>query len=157
MPGLAGVPGFGGGTAAIVPLPQPVAPPIRVTTNSRPRYVLGLRNPNISRDAMAIREPPIATTPGGVCLPATGPPFTTLDAGVVLTVSVVVTAVAPVIAGGDAVEHVGGSASPVGPPATEQLRATLPVNPPLGVIVIVDVADAPADAMVTAAPVIVKP
>ena len=71
--------------------------------------------------------------------------------------SVAVTAVAPVITGGDATEHVGASASPAGPPVTAQLKATLPVKPPLGVIVMVDVAFVPGDAMVTAVLLSVKP
>jgi hypothetical protein len=44
------------------------------------------------------------------------------------------------------IEHVGGLTVPVGP-VTAQLRATVPVNPPLGVIVIVEVAFPPADGM----------
>jgi hypothetical protein len=53
--------------------------------------------------------------------------------------SVAVTAKAPMIAGGPVTEHVGAPAPPFGPPVTEQLRATLPVKPPLGLIVMVDV------------------
>jgi hypothetical protein len=72
-------------------------------------------------------------------------------------VSVAITAVAPVIAGGAVTEHVGTSTAPMGLPVTAQLRATLPVNPPLGLIVMVDVAFGPGDAMVTAVPLSVKP
>jgi hypothetical protein len=43
-------------------------------------------------------------------------------------------------------EHVGASAAPIGP-LTAQLSAMLPVNPPLGVIVITEVAFPPADGM----------
>src|ERR1700748_3628644 len=96
-----------------------------------------LCKPNISKDAMAIREPPIATTRGG-CWLRSESPFSAFDAAVVLTVRVAVTAVAPVITRGEATEHVGGSATPAGPPATAQLRATVPVKPPLGVIVMVE-------------------
>ena len=54
------------------------------------------------------------------------------------------------------VEHVGTSAAPEGFEVTAQLRATLPVNPPAGVIVIVEVPLVPGDAMVTAVPLNVK-
>jgi hypothetical protein len=69
---------------------------------------------------------------------------------VVLTVSVAVTAVAPVIGGGAVTEHVGESAAPVGPPVTAQLRDKLPVKPPLGLIEMVDVPLDPGVGMVTA-------
>jgi hypothetical protein len=78
------------------------------------------------------------------------------DAAVVLMVSVAVTAAGPVIAGGTVTEHVGASAPPVGPPVTAQLRVTLPVKPPRGVIVMVDVPFGPGDAMVTAVLLSVK-
>jgi hypothetical protein len=68
-----------------------------------------------------------------------------------------VTAVVPVIAGGTVTEHVGASAPPTGPPVTAQVRDTLPVKPPLGLIVMVDVALGPGDAMMTAVLLIVKP
>ena len=45
----------------------------------------------------------------------------------------------------------------MGPPVTAQLRATLPVKPPLGLIVMVDVPLGPGDAMVTAVLLSVKP
>jgi hypothetical protein len=64
----------------------------------------------------------------------------------VLTVSVALTACVPAIACGWLMEHVGGLTAPTGP-VTAQLRATLPVNPPLGVIVITEVAFPPADGM----------
>ena len=75
----------------------------------------------------------------------------------VLTVSVAVTVAPPVVAGGAVTEHVGASAAPVGPPETAQLRATLPVKPPVGVIVMIDVSLGPGDAMVTAVLLSVKP
>jgi hypothetical protein len=43
-------------------------------------------------------------------------------------------------------EHVGGLTVPLGP-VTAQLRATVPVKPPLGVIVIIEVASPPVDGM----------
>ena len=75
----------------------------------------------------------------------------------VLTVSVAVTDAVPVVAGGAVTEHVGASVAPMGPPETAQLRATLPVKPPVGVIVIVDVPLGPGDVMVTAVLLSVKP
>jgi hypothetical protein len=72
-------------------------------------------------------------------------------------VRVAVTAVFPVIAGGAVTEHVGASAPPMGPPVTAQLRDTLPVKPPLGLMVMVDVPFGPGVAMVTAALVSEKP
>jgi hypothetical protein len=45
----------------------------------------------------------------------------------------------------------------MGPPETAQLRATLPVKPPVGVIVMVEVPLGPGDAMVTAVLLSVKP
>ena len=68
----------------------------------------------------------------------------------VLTVSVPVTAVAPVIGGGAVTEHVGGSAAPMGPPLTAQLKDTLPVKPPLGMIDMVDVPLDPGAGITTA-------
>ena len=61
-----------------------------------------------------------------------------MDAAVVLTVSVAVTAPVPVIAGGAATMQVGGLTAAAGP-VTAQDSATLPIKPPLGVTVMVDV------------------
>jgi hypothetical protein len=80
-----------------------------------------------------------------------------VGAAVVLTVSVAVTAVVPTIAGGAVTEHVGASTPPMGPPATAQARDTLPAKPPLGLMVMVDVAFGPGAAMVTAVLLSVKP
>lgn len=77
------------------------------------------------------------------------------DAAVVLTVSVAVTAVVPVIAAGWVTEQTGGSTEPAGP-VTVHERATLPVKPPLGVTVIVEVPVAPGEAIVTVVLVRVK-
>ena len=103
--------------------------------------------------------PPIPMTRSGSCVRATGLLLATIeaDAAVVLMVSVAITAVTPVIVGGAVTEHVGVSTAPMGLPVTAQLRATLPVNPPLGLIVMVDVAFVPGDAMVTAVPLSLKP
>jgi hypothetical protein len=72
-------------------------------------------------------------------------------------VRVAVTAAAPTIAGGVVTEHAGASTAPMGLLAKAQLRATLPVKPPLGLMVMVDVALGPGDAMVMSVPLNVKP
>jgi hypothetical protein len=71
-------------------------------------------------------------------------------------VSMEVTGVAPETAPGCATEQVGGSIAPVGLAVTAQARVTLPVNPPPGVTVMVEVPLAPGDAMLTAVPVNLK-
>ena len=71
-----------------------------------------------------------------------------LPAAVVLTVTVVVTAAVPVMAGGAATEQVGRSTAVAGP-VTVQENASLLEKPPLGVIVIVEVPLAPGEAMLT--------
>jgi hypothetical protein len=60
-----------------------------------------------------------------------------------LTVSVEVTAAVPVIEAGWLTEQVGASTVPAGPAPIVHPTATPPVNPPLGVIVTVDVVEAP--------------
>ena len=77
------------------------------------------------------------------------------DAAVVLTVSVAVTAAVPFIAAGWVTEQTGGSTEPAGP-VTVHERTTLPVKPPLGVTVIVEVPIAPGEAIVTVVLVRVK-
>jgi hypothetical protein len=77
------------------------------------------------------------------------------DAAVVLTVSIAVTAPVPVIGAGWLTEQTGGSTEPAGP-ATVHERATLPVKPPLGVTVMVELPVAPGEAMVTVVLVRVK-
>ena len=77
-------------------------------------------------------------------------------AAVVLTVSVVVTAAVPVMAGGAATEQVGGSTAVAGL-FTVQERSSLLEKPPLGVIVIVEVALAPGEAMLTGVLLSAKP
>src|ERR1700760_2636745 len=57
-------------------------------------------------------------------------------------VSVEVTGPVPIAAGCVTVQ-VGGAVAPAGPFATAQVSATLPVNPPVGVMVRFDVAEAP--------------
>jgi hypothetical protein len=60
-----------------------------------------------------------------------------------LIASVEVTAPVPEIATGWATEHVGESAALDGPAEIAQVSATLPVNPPLGVTVMVELVDPP--------------
>ena len=147
-----------GGAAAFVP-PHPIATLIKVAIGSRLSCVIVLRrrmgNPKNSSDAMAIRAPPAVAARGGDCVRAAL--WVAADAAVVLIVSVAVTAAGPVIAGGAVTEHVGASAPPVGPPVTAQLKATLPVKPPLGLIITVEVLFGPGAEMVIPALVSVKP
>lgn len=77
---------------------------------------------------------------------------------VVVTVNVDVTADAVVMLTevGDS-EQLGSSVAPVGAAVIAQVTATLPVNPPVGVTVTVDVPVAPWDAMVIAGALIVTP
>jgi hypothetical protein len=78
------------------------------------------------------------------------------DAAEVLTVSVAVTGPVPEIAAGCAAEQVGVPTAPDGLAVTAQVSATLPVKPPLGVSVMVEVALAPGDAMLMGVPLSVK-
>ena len=75
---------------------------------------------------------------------------------VLFTVSVAVTAVAPVIAGGVVTRQVGTSVAPDGVLVTAQASATAPVKPPLGVTVIVEVAGVPGVTFVMATPLSAK-
>jgi hypothetical protein len=79
-----------------------------------------------------------------------------VDAGVVLIVSVDVTDSVPEMAGGAVAEQVGASTAPDGPAVTAQVSATLPVNPPLGVNVMVEVPLLLGDKMLTGGPLSVK-
>ena len=81
---------------------------------------------------------------------------TALDTAVVLTVSVAVTGAVPEIAAGAGTEQDGISTAPAGLPVTAQVRATLPVNPPVGVIVTVDVPLFPGDEIPMELPARVK-
>jgi hypothetical protein len=58
-----------------------------------------------------------------------------VDAAVVLTVSVAVTAPVPEIAVGAVAEQVGGSTADAGLAVTAQVSAKVPVKPPFGVTV----------------------
>ena len=60
-----------------------------------------------------------------------------------MTVSTDVTAADPVIEAGWLTEQVGASTPPAGPAPIAHATATPPVNPPLGVMVSVDVVEAP--------------
>ena len=71
-------------------------------------------------------------------------------------VRVEVTAAAPEMAAGWETVHVGGSIAPAGLEVTAQATDTMPVKPPLGVIVTVEVALAPADATLAEVPLSVK-
>jgi hypothetical protein len=79
-----------------------------------------------------------------------------VDDAVVLMVSFAVTAAVPEVAAGALIEQVGASTEPDGPAVTAQVSATLPVKPPLGVTVMVEVPLAPGDAMLIGVPLSVK-
>lgn len=72
--------------------------------------------------------------------------------GEVDRVKVVVTALAPAMDGGWLTEQAGGSTALNGVVAMVQDKATDPVKPPLGVMVMVEVPLDPADAMSTGVP-----
>jgi hypothetical protein len=78
-----------------------------------------------------------------------------VDPAVVLMVSVAVTAV-PAMAAGAVTEQVGASTEPDGLAVTAHVSATMPVKPPLGVMVMVEVPLAPGDAMLIGPLLIVK-
>jgi hypothetical protein len=82
-----------------------------------------------------------------------------LVAGVVEIVSVAVPALAPAMLIGllEPKLTVGGSSAPEGLEVTDAVSATLPLNPPLGIIVMVDVFPVVAPgAIVTVVPLIAK-
>ena len=54
-------------------------------------------------------------------------------------------------------EQVGGSTAPDGLEVIAQVIATVPVNPPAGVMVMVEVPVSPGEAIVTAGPLSVNP
>jgi hypothetical protein len=131
---------------------QPMAAPATAANSSTPNRVFDLlRRKGIPKKNNAAR--------------ATPPPIgdirrngwtTALDAAVVSTVSVAVTDVVPKIASGAVTEQVGVSTAKNGLLVTAQVRATVPVKPLLGAIVIVEVPLAPAGARVTGVSVRVK-
>jgi hypothetical protein len=81
----------------------------------------------------------------------------TADAPVVLTMSAAATADVLLINSGVATEQLGALTAPDGLLVRAQLSATLPVKPPVGVIVIVEAPLAPGDAIVTPVLLSAKP
>jgi hypothetical protein len=81
---------------------------------------------------------------------------TETDAAVVLIVSVAVTGAVPEIVTGAEAEQLGEWTAFAGKTVTAQVRATVPVNSPVGVIVTVEVSVAPGDAMLAAVAATVK-
>jgi len=67
-----------------------------------------------------------------------------VDAAVVLIVSVTLPGCVPAMDAVLSIEHAGMFVAPEGPPATVHPNDIVPVNPPLGVIVMVDVEEFPA-------------
>jgi hypothetical protein len=72
-------------------------------------------------------------------------------------VSVAVTGWVPEMATGWETEQVGALTEPDGAEVTAQVSATLPVHPPPGVTVMVEVPVAPGDAMLMGVPLIANP
>jgi hypothetical protein len=138
-----GFEGVGGFCCILFPLlPHPLAAAMMMAVNSRHIIVCHLRRgTGIKNRTRAAATPPPRPS---------GPRFCQLSIAVVapfvLTVSVALTACVPAIICGWLMEHVGGLTAPTGA-VTAQTRATLPVNPPLGVIVITEVAFPPTDGM----------
>jgi hypothetical protein len=123
-----------------------------VETTSRLRNVCHLRRRSgrqkKSSDA-SVAPPPKAN----ICL--IGLWSAAVDPAVVLTVSVAVTAV-PAMAAGAVAEQVGASTESDGLAVTAHVSVTMPVNPPLGVMVMIEVPVAPGDAMLIGPLLIVK-
>jgi hypothetical protein len=138
---LAGV--LGGLFAA---LPQPMPAPAMAANSSRPSSVFNLRlRPGTLKKNNAART----TLPPTWKVRRNGSWSAALDAAVVLMVSVAVTGAVPEIDAAGDTEQVGISTVPAGLPVTAQVRATVPMKPPLGVMVIAEVPVAPGDAMLT--------
>jgi hypothetical protein len=146
---LVGADGVDGSGAfcVLLPPPHPLAAVAIMAANSRHNIACHLRRGmGIQNSAnAAITQPPSPI----------GPRFWPLSIAVVapfvLTVSVALIACVPAMVCGWLMEHVGGLTVPAGP-ATAQLRTTAPVNPPLGVMVMIEVAFPPADGMLTLEP-----
>ena len=73
-----------------------------------------------------------------------------------MMVSVDVTAAVPEMAAGWEAVHVGGSMAPAGLEVTVQVTATVPIKPPLGAIVIVELVLIPGEATMADVPLSVK-
>jgi hypothetical protein len=78
------------------------------------------------------------------------------DPAIVLIVSVALTGCVPEMDADGSMEHVGKLVAPEGPPATAHANVMVPVNPPLGVIVMMDVEELPALIADIGLPVIAK-
>jgi hypothetical protein len=141
-------------TAGVPPHPIAAVAAIKLSTtrlSSACQFFRRRGSPNSSTAAASVPPPPkVRKRSSGLWSAAVEEP-------VVFTVSVAVTAVPPEIALGWPAEQVGGSTAPAGLDVTEQASATLPVNPPEGVMVIVDVPVDPGEAIVIAGPVNVNP
>ena len=161
VPGV--VPGLvtGGGLVPPPPPPPHANTPALRNTNSP-------SNPSMLRHFRRLAGTPIKSRQARAAPPSTyhgisrslGRAEALVDGAVVLMVRVAVPAPAPVIFTGVVAPKlkVGESCAPEGPEVIEAVNATLPVNPPLGVIVTVEVLpDVAPGEMVTAVPVIVRP
>jgi hypothetical protein len=148
------VPGLVGRVSVFfIPPPHPIAAPAMAANTRRGSKIFLQRRRRIGSPKK--RSADIATLPRSVkiCfsfLSSAAVYGVAVDAAMVLIVSVAVTAAVPEIAAGAVVEQVGALTAPAGRPLTTQVSSTVPVKPPAGVIVIIDVPLAPGDAMLTA-------
>jgi len=145
LPGLFG--------AVVDPPPQPTIAPVNMAT-AITANTAGIRRRRFGRrkkkrDAKAMLPPTVRLRGRRFSSAAT-------VLAVLFTVSVAMTAVVPVMDGGVVTEQVGSSVAPVGVAVTAQLSATAPINPPLGVTVIVDVTGVPGVTFVIATPLSAK-
>ena len=142
------------GLAAFCASPHPTTIVANATSSNRlGRVFVWQRREGTPKNRNAIRAPPPPSANIGLgwlrkAVAAWPVALDELVAAVVLTVSVVDTAVVPVMGGGAATEQVGGSIAADGP-VTVQESATLAEKPPLGLIVIIEVPLAPGVAMLT--------
>jgi hypothetical protein len=159
---MTGLVGVVTGLAAFCVPPHPITIGVNAPSSNRlSRVFVRQRREGTPKNRNATRAPPPPSANIRLCwlrkaVAASPVALDELLAAVVLTVSVVVTAAVPVMAGGVATEQVGGSAAVAGP-FTVQESASLLETPPLGVIVIVEVPLAPGEAMLTGVLVSAKP
>ncbi len=144
------------------PLVQPPLPPPQADTPPASAASEKTR-PSVASQLRRFDRIPKSSTKARAALPAAyrripfgwGRARALFVGAVVVTVSVAVTADAPLIITGvvDPKLSVGGYCAPLGLPVTEAESETLPVKPPFGVIVMVDVLPVTAPgATVTAVP-----
>ena len=134
----------------MIPPPHPVAVATIIASSNMPTnaFHLRLRRGKQKRSSAAAIVPP-PPSPNRGCFELRRE---AVAVPVVLMVSEAVTGVVPEMAEGWLMEQVGISIAAAGLSVSAQVRATVPVNPPLGVTVIVDVAVAPDAEILIALP-----